>query len=139
MSEPRDRMTVHISIDEAATRDEAEAFFNDLACWVGEWMEAHPERGAWDPFVSAHTDSCDDSDHCHGPGSWVERHIAARALREAANAIERELICCDAYETFRGAGGRHPRGHAICYWSGACRALLLDRAAELDHEEGDHE
>ena len=82
----RDRTTIHISIHEAATSDEAEAFFDDLGEWVGAWMEARPAI-QWEPFVWSHTESCDDSDHCHGPGSWVERRIAARTLREAADVI----------------------------------------------------
>ena len=81
----RNTLSIHIDIDQAATRDEADAFFDALGEWVGEWMEANPQRGEWDPFVMSHTDSCEDSDHCHGPGSWVERRIAARALREFAD------------------------------------------------------
>lgn len=51
------------------------------------------------------------------------RAAAVEALREAADEIERELICCDVYER-----RDHAAKHHICYWGGAARALVLDRA-----------
>ncbi len=50
---------------------------------------------------------------------------ARTALLEAAAEIERELICCDVYERDKGTE-RAGREHAICFWAGAVRAIVLD-------------
>lgn len=43
------------------------------------------------------------------------------ALEQVAFRIEAELVCCDAFER-----GDHAKGHQICYWGAAARALVLD-------------
>jgi len=75
----KNRATIHISIPEEATAEQAEAFFEELAEEIGNWMEATPDRGAWDPFLYMHTQACEDSDHCYGPGSRAEAEIKERA------------------------------------------------------------
>lgn len=52
----------------------------------------------------------------------------AAALLEAADEIERELICCPDHEP-------NPR-HKICYWSIMCRRLVLDRAKVVLEQAG---
>lgn len=52
----------------------------------------------------------------------VARHVAA-ALNAAADEIEAELVCCDAYER-----GDHRTRDQICYWGGASASLVRDRA-----------
>lgn len=51
---------------------------------------------------------------------------AAPELEHVANCIEAELICCDVFEK-RDTNSHHQ----ICYWGGASRALVLDRANEI--------
>lgn len=79
------------------------------------------------------------------PG-WVspERHAeaieraraegAAEALREASDEIERELVCCDAYER-----GDHLTRHQICYWGAAAASLNRRRATRIEsgHDSAD--
>lgn len=57
--------------------------------------------------------------------------IAAQALRRAADEIVRELICCDVYERDKDTD-RAGDEHAICFWAGAARALVLDHAARAE-------
>ena len=57
----------------------------------------------------------------------------ARAFREKADELERELVCCDAYD---GTGAKSTGSHAICYWAGACVASLRRSADELDPPAG---
>lgn len=42
-----------------------------------------------------------------------------------ARRIEEEFVCCDAVEQ-----GDPEHRHQICYWSGACRNLVLDPSPE---------
>ena len=42
--------------------------------------------------------------------------IAAKALRDFADEVVRELVCCDAYD---GKGNKTGHSHCICYWGGA--------------------
>ena len=74
----RNMITIHIDLPEEATAEQADQFFEALASWVGLWMDNHPDRGGWDPFVHSHTKACEHSDHCYGPGSKGERDILAR-------------------------------------------------------------
>lgn len=60
----KNTMSIHIDIGEEASNKEAEEFFDGLAVFIGEWMEQHPERGKWDPFMYAHAQDCWTSDHC---------------------------------------------------------------------------
>ena len=84
--ELRNLRSIHIDIPDDAPPEEAQAFDDALADFVALWMEGNPGRGAWDPFMYSHTEACEHSDHCYGPGSNEERRIKAEALREAANA-----------------------------------------------------
>lgn len=52
--------------------------------------------------------------------------IAAKALRDHADEVERELVCCDAYDG-KGSAGKHE----ICYWGGAAVHIARHRADEL--------
>lgn len=53
--------------------------------------------------------------------------VRAEALREAADEIEQELVCCDAFEK------RDVRtSHHICYWGGAATTLVRDRAERIE-------
>ena len=91
MAEDKDRMTIHVSIAEEATQEEAEKLFDDMAQWLGKWMEEHHDRGPWDPFMYSHTQACEDSDHCYGPGSNVlkEHEKTVEMLRTATADIEK--------------------------------------------------
>lgn len=63
-----------------------------------------------------------------------ERCAVNTVLRLVADDIERELICCDVYERLTAKGHQNwsaedkqeKRHHAICYWSSASRALVLN-------------
>lgn len=50
-----------------------------------------------------------------------------QALREYAEELERELVCCDAYDG-KGADGKHQ----ICYWGGAAAAGARHQADEIE-------
>lgn len=63
-------------------------------------------------------------------------------LLSAADAIERELICCDVFErlsakpanTWADDEQREFARHQICYWGSAARALVLDEIHKPKHE-----
>ena len=80
-TEMHNTLSIHVDIADAATREEADRFMDELCEWIGAWMEANPDRGTWDPFVHSHTQSCEESDHCYGPGSWAAKRIAAEVSR----------------------------------------------------------
>ena len=77
-----DRLSIHLEIPKEATVSEAETFWDDLCEWAAGWMETHPERGQWDPFLHAHTESCTDSDQCQGPGSIYRDRVLGILLGE---------------------------------------------------------
>jgi hypothetical protein len=77
--EVRDLRTIHLSIPDDATPEDADVFEDALA----DFVQA-PGPRPWDPFMHSHTEACEHSDHCYGPGSKAERAAMAKALREYA-------------------------------------------------------
>lgn len=63
----RNFRTIHIDIPIQAPTSEAEAFEEAVA----EAVHGFEVRTGWDPMMSSHGGTCDDSDHCHGPVSKV--------------------------------------------------------------------
>lgn len=59
----------------------------------------------------------------------IERVVLLRV----ADKIEQELICCDVYERDKGTW-RAGRRHAICFWAGAAREIVLDEIGR-QHED----
>lgn len=55
---------------------------------------------------------------------------ARDALLAAAEDILAELICCHVFERDKGTE-RAGEEHAICFWSGAARAIVLEHAERL--------
>lgn len=59
------------------------------------------------------------------------------ALDTAADAIERELICCDVYArltdklTWTEEEKQQYRAHALCYWGEASRQIVLNTKEDL--------
>lgn len=67
--------------------------------------------------------------------AWTPGERAVAAFVESATAeaiadrIERELVCCDAFD----GSGNYEEHHAICYWGGAAAKLAREYASgELD-------
>lgn len=62
---------------------------------------------------------------------YTQRMIRAE-LCDVADEIVRELMCCYEYwettDEDRAKEGWKPK-HGICYWAGACEALIRDRAS----------
>lgn len=87
-------------------------------CGCGEWEGDYFADGEAGPF----------DDHLAEALAPLiaerERAAAERALREAAESIERELICCPGEKA-------DPR-HAICHWGMAARWLVMERIPERD-------
>jgi hypothetical protein len=55
------------------------------------------------------------------------RTLIVKELRHQATELERELVCCDAYD----GTGVYPQSHDICYWGGAAVHSLRERANEI--------
>lgn len=81
--EIRNHTTIHIDIPAEADPDEAEYVIEEIAKHALE-VEI---KGDWDPFVHWHTEACEHSDHCYGPGSNVEARIHDDAIQDAIRVI----------------------------------------------------
>ena len=75
--------TIHISIPQEADNDEAEWFLEEVI----KATEDIEIKGEWDPHTYWHTEACDDSDHCYGPGSRAEDRIHDETLDEVIASI----------------------------------------------------
>ena len=60
------------------------------------------------------------------------RAVAAHTLRAFADSVERELVCCDAYDG-KGSAGKH----GICYWGGAVAFGARKDADEIEQGTGE--
>ena len=65
---------------------------------------------------------------------WTDEERAVAVFVESATAeaiadrIERELVCCDAFD----GSGTYEENHAICYWGGAAAALAREYAGTVN-------
>lgn len=81
--EIRNYKTIHIDIPIEADPDEAEYVIEEIAKHALE-VEI---KGDWDPFVSWHTEACEHSDHCTGPGSRHATQIHDEAIEDAIRVV----------------------------------------------------
>lgn len=52
--------------------------------------------------------------------------VRLNIAKEIAHEIERELICCDEYETWdKNSGPSYKIKHQICWWGSYARAIAL--------------
>jgi len=81
--EIRNYKTIHIDVPIEADPDEAEWLIEEIAAHA---LDLKP-KGDWDPFVHWHTEACEHSDHCYGPGSRVEQEIHDSAINDAIRVV----------------------------------------------------